>query len=229
MSDVGTRLIRAVALLPALLAPACDSPLGPERAAPVVRVVVLGDSLAVSPTPENAFPAALQEMFNQKQQAVTLVNASASGSTTADGLRRLDAALAGDVHVLVLVLGANDGLRGIPVLDVERHLAEIITRAQQRSIRVLVCGMDTPPFHGWQYSVDFHQLFPRLAAEYGVPLVPFLLTGVILNPEFLGPDRLHPNAVGARRIAEAIWPYLEPLVASVHASERAGTSVGEGD
>src|SRR5688500_14356860 len=91
---VGAReLLRAAALLPLLVAPACESPVEPGRAAPTIRIVVLGDSLAVSPTPENAFPAVLQEMFNQQRQAATLVNASASGSTTADGLRRLDAAL----------------------------------------------------------------------------------------------------------------------------------------
>jgi acyl-CoA thioesterase I len=79
-------------------------------------------------------------------------------------------------------------------------------------VRVLLCGMETPPLRGWEYTVDFHKIFPRLAATHGVPLVPFLLAGVVLDPEMNGRDGIHPNAAGARRIADTIWPYLEPMV-----------------
>jgi len=134
------------------------------------------------------------------------------GDTTAGGLRRLDQAIASDPEILLLELVANDGLRDIDVGVVEKNLSSMIERAQARGIRVLLCGMETPPTHGWDYTVAFHRLFPRLAATYGTPLVPFLLAGVALNPELNGDDLIHPNAAGAQRIAETIWPFLAPMV-----------------
>jgi acyl-CoA thioesterase-1 len=186
--------------------------------APAKReIVVLGDSLAVSPSQSQSFPAILQARLDATHPGWTVRNASVSGDTTSGGVRRVDAALTGDTRVLILELGANDGLRGVEITTVERNLATIIERAQARGIRVLLCGMETPPFHGWNYSVEFHRVFPRVAARYSVPLVPFLLAGVALNPEFNGDDEIHPNAAGARVIAETVWPYLEPLVAQIAA------------
>jgi acyl-CoA thioesterase-1 len=124
----------------------------------------------------------------------------------------VDALLRDDVGVLVVALGANDGLRGVDVSVVERNLSTIIEQVQSRGIRVLLCGMQTPPLRSWDYSVAFHRLYPRLAAKYNVPLVPFLLAGVALNPDLNGSDGIHPNAAGAQRIAETVWPYLEPLL-----------------
>jgi acyl-CoA thioesterase-1 len=141
-----------------------------------------------------------------------VVNAGVSGDTTAGGVRRFDAAVPRDARILILALGANDGLRGIDVRTIEGNLAQMIERAQARGIRVLLCGMETPPSRGWAYTIEYHRVFPRLAARYGVPLVPFLLAGVALNPEMNGPDEVHPNGAGARRIADTIWPYLEPLL-----------------
>jgi acyl-CoA thioesterase I len=175
--------------------------------------VVLGDSLAVSPSREQSFPAALQSRLDQQRLRWTVTNAGVNGDTTSGGLRRVDPLIAGDdVRVLVVALGANDGVRGADLSLVERNLAGIIERAQARRIQVLLCGMETPPLHGWDYTVDFHRLFPRLAARYQVPLVPFLLDGVALVPSLNGADGIHPNAAGARRIADTLWPYLEPLV-----------------
>jgi acyl-CoA thioesterase-1 len=119
--------------------------------------------------------------------------------------------------VLVLELGANDGLRGVSTSAVERNLSTIIERAQARGTRVLLCGMEAPPLNGWNYSVEFHKIYPRLAARYGVPLVPFLLEGVALNPELNGDDIIHPNAAGAKVIAATVWPYLEPMIVSLAA------------
>jgi acyl-CoA thioesterase I len=141
-----------------------------------------------------------------------VINAGVGGDTTSGGLRRVDALLTGEVGVLVVALGANDGLRGVAVSVVEANLSTIIERAQERNIRVLLCGMETPPLHGLRYSLAFHQLFPRVAVKYDVPLVPFLLSGVVLDPDLNGNDGIHPNAAGARQIAETVWPYLEPLV-----------------
>jgi acyl-CoA thioesterase-1 len=140
-----------------------------------------------------------------------VINAGVSGDTTADGVRRLDPVLTADVGVLVLELGANDGLRGIDVATVDANLSTMIESTQRRNIRVLLCGMETPPSHGLDYSIAFHLVFPRVAQRYQTPLVPFLLAGA-LSPELTGPDGVHPNAAGAERIAENVWPYLEPMI-----------------
>jgi acyl-CoA thioesterase-1 len=136
----------------------------------------------------------------------TVVNAGISGDTTAGGLRRIRALLTDEVGVLVVALGANDGLRGVDIDIIESNLSRIIQMAQ-------VCGLETIPTAGFQYALEFHRLYPRLESRHDVPLVPFLLAGVALNPEMNGPDRIHPNAAGAQRIAETVWPYLAPLLA----------------
>ena len=175
-------------------------------------VVVLGDSLSVSPSLSEAFPAALQKRLTESDTGWTVKNAGVSGDTTSGGVRRFDRMLTSDTRVLVLELGANDGLRGVDIPTVEKNLSAMIERAQSRGIKVLLCGMETPPLNGWNYTVEFHQLFPRLAQKYNIPLVPFLLQGVALNPDMNGDDEIHPNAAGAKRIAETVWPYLQPLV-----------------
>ena len=177
-----------------------------------VRVAVLGDSLALSPTRELNVASELELRAAAAHLPVRVSNFSGWGDTTADGLRRLDSALAITPHILVVQLGANDGLRGMAVDVVERNLDAILQRAQARRVGVLLCGMEAPPVHGFTYTLEFHRLFPRLATRHQVPLVPFVLAGVVFNPEFNGPDGLHPNAAGARRMAATIWPYLEPLI-----------------
>jgi len=176
------------------------------------RIVVLGDSLAVSPNQSLNFATELQAKLNASRPGWTIDNQSISGDTTTDGLRRIDAALKNDTAILVLELGANDGLRGVGIATVEQNLSTMIERAQARGIRVLLCGMETPPLNGFNYALEFHRVFPRLADRYRIPLVPFLLEGVALNPEFNGDDVVHPNAAGARAIANTVWPYLEPMV-----------------
>jgi acyl-CoA thioesterase-1 len=205
---------------------ACESSAGPTApalsadGAPAVpgRIVVLGDSLAVSPSSTVNFPAELQRRLEAAGRRWSILNASASGDTTAGGLRRLDAVIDRGAEILVLELGANDGLRGVDTATMETNLSTIIERAQARGIRVLLCGMETPPMHGWNYTLEFHRIFPRLAQKYSVPLVPFLLTGVALVPEMTGEDEIHPNAAGARQIAANVWPYLELLVEQVSAN-----------
>lgn len=194
---------------------ACSgAPSSPTASSPPVvqrRAVVLGDSLAVSPSRAEGFPSELQRRLDAAQPGWVVSNAGVSGDTTGGGLRRFDQAVPDDTRILILELGANDGLRGVDIATVERNLATMIERAQAHGTRVLLCGMETPPLHGWNYTVDFHQLFPRLAHKYGIPLVPFLLEGVVLNPDLNGDDEIHPNAAGAQRIAETVWPYLQPL------------------
>jgi acyl-CoA thioesterase-1 len=202
------------------VAGACSSAVEPSPSDPAntTRVVVLGDSLALSPTSERNFTTELQARADGAGARARVSNASVWGDTTADGLRRVDAALASDPQLLVVALGANDGLRGVPVAEVEGNLGEIITRARGRGVRVLLTGMEAPPISGFDYSIQFHQIFPRLAAQHGIPLVPFLLAGVVFDPDLNGPDLVHPNAAGARRIAATVWPYLEPLLRQVSAA-----------
>jgi acyl-CoA thioesterase-1 len=172
----------------------------------------LGDSLAVSPSQAESFPARLQRRLQKSGDQWTVTNAGIKGDKTAGGLGRFNAALPPDTRILILQLGANDGLRGVEISTIERNLSTMIERAQARDIKVLLCGMIVPPRYGWNYMVAFHGLFPRLAVKYNVPLVPFLLDGVALKADMNMRDGIHPNAAGAERIADTVWPYLEPLV-----------------
>jgi acyl-CoA thioesterase-1 len=175
------------------------------------RIVVLGDSVAVSPTRDHSFPAVLQARVTALGLNWTVTNAGVRGDTTTGGRRRVDALLGPDVGVLVLALGANDGLRGVDLDSIEENLGGITERAQAQGIAVLLCGMETPPLHDFDYSFGFQNLFPRVASQYRVPLVPFLLSGVVLDSDFTS-DGVHPNRAGAERIADTVWPHLAPLL-----------------
>ena len=157
-------------------------------------------------------PARLQELVRAAGLPHTVVNAGVSGDTTADAAARLDRALVADASVLVIALGANDGLRGVQIATIRRNLETIIERAQSRQLKVLLCGMETLPNPGFEYALEFHRIYPDLAQRYNVPLMPFLLVDVVGRPELNLPDGWHPNAAGARIIARNIWTYLEPLL-----------------
>jgi acyl-CoA thioesterase I len=218
MVDLLRHLIRTAALaLPVVAVAGCDSPTASSddlRAVRAFTIVALGDSLTAGPglTPAQTWPSLLHERMRREGYPHRVVNAGVSGDTTAGALRRLDAALTADTGLLIVALGANDGLRGVPVDEVRQNLAAIIERAQERNIRVLLCGMQSLPTHGWEYSLAFHRIFPELAARYDVPLMPFLLAGVVGNPDLNLGDGVHPNAAGMQRMADAMWPYVEPLL-----------------
>jgi acyl-CoA thioesterase I len=180
-----------------------------------LRIVALGDSLTSGRgiSKNEAYPAILEKTLKTAGLPYIVSNHGVSGDTTADALRRLTAALDEQPSIMIVALGANDGLRGVPVATVRSNLEKIIEAAQARHIDVLLCGMEALPVLGWQYTIDFHQIYPTLAAKYNVPLVPFMLAGVIGNQRLLQPDMVHPNAAGAAEIAAAIWPYLQPLAA----------------
>ncbi|HYM26162.1 MAG TPA: arylesterase [Vicinamibacterales bacterium] len=186
--------------------------------APRPLIVAFGDSLTSGRgIGENAaYPAILQRKIDAAGLDYEVVNAGVSGDTSSRALARLDRALDGNVRILIVALGANDGLRGVPVDRLKENLSRVIEAAQDRGIQVLLCGMEAlpnPRVGGWNYSIAFHAAFTDLAARYKVPLVPFIMFNVIGNASLMQPDHAHPNAEGARAIAENIWPYLEKLLA----------------
>lgn len=192
------------------------TPIGQQALAPL-KIVAFGDSLTSGRglRPGEAYPAVLEKMLADAKLNATVINHGVSGDTTGGALRRLQAALDEQPDILIVALGANDGLRGVAVQRVRTNLETIIESAQTRRIAVLLCGMDALPINGWQYTLDFHNIFPSLAARFNVPLVPFLLDGVFANETMLQEDFVHPNAAGAVQIARNILPYLQRLAAAV--------------
>jgi len=143
-----------------------------------------------------------------------VVNAGVSGDTTAGGAARLDWVFKRQVDVLFVCLGANDGLRGVPVTESERNLRLILDRAKKEGARVVLAGIQLPENYGKDYRTAFAQIFPRLAKEYQIPLLPFLLEGVAMNPSLNQPDGIHPNAEGDRVVADHVWTTLDPVLSS---------------
>jgi acyl-CoA thioesterase-1 len=141
-----------------------------------------------------------------------VVNAGVSGDTSAGGLSRLDWALDGDVRVLIVALGGNDGLRGLPPDELQRNLSTIIERAQARGIKVLLCGMEAPPNFGREYAVGFHRVYQAVAKKYNVAFVPFLLDKVAGIESLNQRDGIHPTAEGARIVADNVWAVLRPML-----------------
>ena len=178
------------------------------------RLVVLGDSLTAGLGLEvaEAYPARLQEYLDAAGYHVQIVNAGVSGDTTTGALRRLDWALNGGAEILVVALGGNDGLRGLPVDQIKKNLSHIIMVAKSRGIKVLLAGMEAPPNFGEVYTTAFRDVFRELAREHDIASVPFLLEGVAGVPNLNQPDGIHPTAEGAARVAEHVWPAVERLV-----------------
>jgi acyl-CoA thioesterase I len=178
------------------------------------KIVALGDSLTagLGLLEAQAYPALLQEKIDAEGYAFEVVNAGVSGDTSAGGLRRLDWALDGDVKVLILALGANDGLRGLSVADMKQNLSRIIERAKEEEIVVILAGMEAPPNYGADYTAAFRRVYPDLAQEHGVRLLPFLLDNVAGDTALNQSDGIHPNARGAQIIADGIWVVLQPVL-----------------
>lgn len=183
------------------------------------KIVALGDSLTAGlGLPESqAYPSLLQKKIDEEGYAFEVVNAGVSGDTSAGGVRRLDWALEGDVRVLILALGANDGLRGLPVDEMKKNLARIIERAKARNIVVILAGMEAPPNYGLEYTASFRRAYRDLAREHDVVFLPFLLENVAGNPALNQGDGIHPNARGAEMIAEGMWKVLRPVLDQVSA------------
>lgn len=206
-----------------LLASACAHPPADE---PPPLVAFLGDSLTSGWRlgEAEAYPAVIARALAARHRPIRVLNAGVSGDTVAQGLARLPGVLRQKPDGLVVALGINDGLRGLPLPAAEAGLREIVRRGQSAGARVLLVGVRLPPVHALasgrggrtdDYARDFARIYPRLAAECRVALVPSLLEGVEGRPELNFPGGLHPTAEGHARLAENVRPHLEMILAEV--------------
>jgi acyl-CoA thioesterase-1 len=182
-------------------------------------VLFFGDSLTAGYglDPAQAFPALIQAKITARGWDFQVINAGLSGETTAGGLRRIDWVLQRPIAVLVLALGANDGLRGLPLADAKRNLQAIIDRSRHTypQAKIVLAGMQAPTNLGREYATGFRTMFPDLAAANAATLMPFLLEGVAGIPALNLPDGIHPNPAGHKIIAENVWQVLEPILQSL--------------
>ena len=186
----------------------------PAEPAARPRIVALGDSLTAGYglLESQSYPAVLQEHIDRDGYAFEVVNAGVSGDTSAGGLRRLDWALDGDVRVLIVALGANDGLRGLSADEMKENLTAIIERARERRVVVILAGMEAPPNYGPEYATSFRQAFRDVAQQERVLFLPFLLDKVAGENALNQRDGIHPNEQGARMVADTVWTVLRPLL-----------------
>ncbi|HVS65185.1 MAG TPA: arylesterase [Thermoanaerobaculia bacterium] len=193
-----------------------DEPDQPKERDPLPAVVFLGDSLTAGHglAAEEAYPSLIQQRLEEQGLPFRVVNAGVSGDTSAGGASRIDWLLRRPVAVLFLALGANDGLRGLPLGQTEEFLDDILSRTRDEypNADLVVAGMMMPPNLGLEYTADFQELFPRVAARHDATLLPFLLEGVAADPALNQADGIHPTADGQRLIAEHVWQVLEPIL-----------------
>jgi len=178
-------------------------------------IIVLGDSISAGYgiEVEEGWVALLQKKLLASNRNYRISNASISGDTTAGGLARIDPILTTDKPAIVLLqLGANDGLRGLSPILMKNNLAEIVHRAQKAGAKVILLGMKIPPNYGKRYVDMFYNVYPQLAKELDIPLVPFILEDIALNKDLMQADGLHPNAKAQPILVEKIEPYLFPLL-----------------
>lgn len=179
-------------------------------------IVFLGDSLSAGSgvKAQQAFPALVQAKIRERGLPFQVVNAGLGGDTTAGGLRRIDWLLQRKVDVLVIELGGNDGLRGLPVRNIKANLQGMIdkSKAKHPGVKIVIAGMQMPPNVGPQYAAEFRQVFYEVAKENDAIMIPFLLEGVGGLRDFNQPDLIHPNPAGHRIVADVVWKTLEPLL-----------------
>ncbi len=181
------------------------------------KIVVLGDSLSAGYQlpPENAFPTRLQAALDARGIKAEIIGAGVSGDTTSGGLSRLDWSVAEGTDAVIVELGANDALRGLPVDKTKANLEAILARLKERNIMPLLTGMMSPPNMGQDYGAKFNAIFPALAEKHDTLFYPFFLDGVAAQPQLNLADGIHPNAKGIDVIVERILPKVEELIARV--------------
>lgn len=179
------------------------------------RILILGDSLTegYGVSAQQAFPSLLEKKLNDefssdKNRSYEIINAGISGSTSSGGVSRIEWLLKSKPDFVILALGGNDGLRGVPVEETKNNLEKIILAAKSKDIPTLLAGMKMPPNYGIEYTREFSKQFEDLANQENVPLIPFLLEGVGGNPAMNLPDRIHPNPAGHQKIAQTVYQNL---------------------
>lgn len=183
------------------------------------KILIVGDSLsaAYGIPQQQGWAALLQKKLQLKSYRYDVVNASMSGETTSGGASRINTALQKiKPTIVVLELGANDGLRGLPVNEMITNLSNIIRQSKQSGAKVLLIGMQIPPNYGPKYSEAFSQSYQRLSHEHKIPLVPFMLKNIAVQPDLIQQDGLHPNALAQPMILENIWPQLKLLLKKIN-------------
>lgn len=193
--------------------PAPGGPLAPAESRPPA-IVALGDGVTagVGLLDAQTWPSQIQARLDEVGYDVEVLNAGVPGDTTATALQRIDDALQGDVRILVVALGAEDARRGVPATTMRWNLAQIIGRAQERGIAVLLAGAAAPPDFGAEYTADVSFAFQDLARQHGLVFVPALLEGVAGRRELMQADGVNPNAEGARIVSDRVWQALQPMV-----------------
>lgn len=212
-----TLLVRRLSPLSALVLLALSVALAGAAAPAGARervIVCFGDSLTAGfgVAPAEAYPARLAQRLEAEGYRYRVVNAGVSGDTTAGGLRRMHWALRLEPAIVILALGANDGLRGQDLRGVRGNLDALVERFQRAGARVLLAGMRLPPNYGRPYAEEFRRMYEAVARQHRAALMPFLLDGVGGHPRLNQPDGIHPTAEGHRLIAERLWLHLRPLL-----------------
>lgn len=178
-------------------------------------ILVFGDSLSAGYrlNQGEGWVDLLNAKLKKNDDNFNIINASISGETSGGGLSRLPNTLKHvQPNIVIVELGANDGLRGYPIKTFKSNLASIIELSQQAGAKVLLLGMHIPPNYGKRYTALFHQTYHSLSSQYEIPLVPFFLEGVATNGQFMQEDGLHPNSKGQPQILDNVFPYLRPLL-----------------
>ncbi len=185
-------------------------------------VLFLGDSITAGygVDPAQSYPAIIQDKIDAEGWSFKVINAGVSGDTSAGGLSRLDWLLRNRIDIIVLELGANDGLRGLPIETIRSNLQAIIDRTRRRypQVKIIVAGMKMPPNWGEPYTGQFEKMFSELAKKNGAALVPFVLEGVGGVRSLNQADAIHPTAEGHKRVAANVWKVLEPMMKSLTAA-----------
>jgi acyl-CoA thioesterase-1 len=178
-------------------------------------ILVFGDSLsaAYQIPPEQGWVSLLENKVKTSLPDAVVINSSISGETTAEGLNRLTPLL--DKYkpdIVILELGANDGLRGLPVIDIQSNLKAMIELSLKAQAKVLLIGIHLPVNYGSTYTEQFYNVYTQMKEKYDIPLVPFLLEHVALDPQLMQADHLHPTAAAQPLLLDNVWPYLKPLL-----------------
>ena len=208
-------IMRVVLLSPLLLGLSCLILLTAPVYAASNSILIYGDSLSAAyEIPQQlGWVSLLQQRLEDQHYPYKVINASVSGETTSGGLSRLSATLnEHQPNIVILELGANDGLRGLPLTEMKANLAQIIEQSKKSGAKVLIIGMRIPPNYGPKYSQSFTQKYQQLSQEFKVPRVPFMLQGMENRLELIQDDGLHPNVQGQPIILENIWPQLKLIL-----------------